>query len=70
MAVESVAECGWNGWPDQRGIGGRMDVEYAADERFREMDQDTWVKRVIHRKDVDYFPDGRSTRRLLEKVSG
>jgi len=30
MAVESVAECGWNGWPDQRGIGGRMDVEYAS----------------------------------------
>jgi len=43
---------------------------FFADERFREMDQDTWVKRVIHRKDVDYFPDGRSTRRLLEKVSG
>ena len=29
MAVESVAGCGWNGRPDQRGIGGRMGVEYA-----------------------------------------
>lgn len=40
---------------------------FFADERFREMDQDTWVNRVINRKDVDYFPDGWSTRRLLEK---
>jgi hypothetical protein len=43
---------------------------FFADERFRELDQDNWVKRVLHRKDVDYFPDGWSTRRLLEKVSG
>jgi hypothetical protein len=43
---------------------------FFADERFRELDRDTWVKRVIHRKDVYYFPDGPSTRRLLEKVNG
>lgn len=43
---------------------------FLADEHFRELDQNTWVKRVVHRKDVDYFPDGWSTRRLLEKVSG
>lgn len=30
MAVESVAECLWNGWPNQRGTSGRMGVEYAA----------------------------------------
>ena len=30
MAVESVAGCLWNGWPDQRGISGRMGVESAA----------------------------------------
>src|SRR5688572_3723780 len=29
---------------------------FFADERFRELDQDNWVKRVLHRKDVDYFP--------------
>lgn len=43
---------------------------FFADERLRELDQDTWIKRVVYRKDVDYFPDGWSTRRLLEKVSG
>ena len=29
MAVESVAGCTWNGWPDAHGIGGRMAAEYA-----------------------------------------
>ena len=43
---------------------------FFADERFREIDRDSWVKRVFYRKNVDYFPDGWSTRRLLEKVSG
>ena len=43
---------------------------FFADEGLRKLEQDTWVKRVVHRKDVDYFPDGWSTRRLLEKVSG
>jgi hypothetical protein len=28
MAVESVAGCAWNGWPDHRGMAGRMGVEY------------------------------------------
>lgn len=42
---------------------------FFADEYFRELDRDTWVRRVIYRKDVDYFPDGWSTRRLLEKVN-
>jgi len=27
MAVESVVECAWNGWTNQRGITGRMTVE-------------------------------------------
>jgi hypothetical protein len=43
---------------------------FFADDWFRERDQDDWVKLVLHRKDVDYFPDGWATRRLLEKVSG
>ena len=43
---------------------------FFADERLREMDRDKWVKRVLYRKNMDYFPDGWSTRRLLEKVSG
>jgi hypothetical protein len=43
---------------------------FFADERFHELDQDTWVTRVLRRKDVDYFPDGFSVRRLLETVSG
>jgi hypothetical protein len=30
MAVESVAGCAWNGWPDQRGIGGQMLMEWVA----------------------------------------
>jgi len=43
---------------------------FFADELFRELDRDTWVKFVIRRKDGDYFPDGLTTRQLLEKVSG
>jgi hypothetical protein len=31
MAVESVAGWPWNGWPDQRGISGRMRVEWVAE---------------------------------------
>jgi len=30
MAVESVAGCAWNGWPDHRGIGGQMLMEWVA----------------------------------------
>ena len=30
MAVESVAGSPWNGWPNQRGISGRMPVESVA----------------------------------------
>jgi hypothetical protein len=29
MAVESVAESPWNGWPNAHGIGGRMGPEFA-----------------------------------------
>ena len=29
MAVERVAECSWNRWPDHRGISDRMRPEYA-----------------------------------------
>ena len=31
MAVESVAECPWNGWPNVHGIGGRITVESVAE---------------------------------------
>lgn len=30
ITVESVAECSWNRWPNHRGLGGRMIVEYAG----------------------------------------
>jgi len=30
MAVESVAECPWNGWPNAHGISGRMSAEFAG----------------------------------------
>ena len=30
MAVESVAGCCWNRWPDHRGMGGRMLMESVA----------------------------------------
>jgi len=43
---------------------------FFADERFRELDQEPWVKRVMNRNAADYFPDGWTTRKLLEKVSG
>ncbi len=29
MAVESVAGCSWNGWPNGHGISGRISVEFA-----------------------------------------
>jgi hypothetical protein len=31
MAVESVVECAWNGWTNQRGITGRMTVEWVVE---------------------------------------
>jgi hypothetical protein len=43
---------------------------FFADERLRGLDRNGWANRVVHRKSADYFPDGWSTRRLLEKVSG
>ena len=42
---------------------------FFADARFREMHKDNWVVRVLHRTDVDSFPDGWSTRRVLEKLN-
>ena len=30
MALESVAGCPWNGWPDVHGFGGRITVESVA----------------------------------------
>ena len=34
MVVESVAGWPWIGWPDARGISGRMTVEYAVDSLY------------------------------------
>ncbi len=31
MALESVAGCPWNGWPNVHGIGGRITVESVAE---------------------------------------
>ena len=31
MAMESVAGCPWNGWPNAYGISGRMAVEWVAE---------------------------------------
>jgi hypothetical protein len=42
---------------------------FFADPYQREIDKENWIKRVTHRKDVDYFPDGWSMRTLLEKVT-
>ena len=42
---------------------------FFADVYQRELDKENWVKRVLHRKDVDYFPDGWQVRTLLEKIT-
>ncbi len=42
---------------------------FSADAYQRELDKENWVKRVLHRKDVDYFPSGWEVRALLEKVT-
>ena len=33
---------------------------YAADIVAREMDKEDWVRRVMHRERIDYFPDPRA----------
>jgi len=38
---------------------------FFADVYQREMDKNQWVKRVLFRKDIDFFPDGASTHRLM-----
>ncbi len=42
---------------------------FFADVYQRELDRHNWVKRVMYRKDVDYFPAGYSMRSLLEQVT-
>jgi hypothetical protein len=42
---------------------------FFADVYQRELDKEKWVKRVLHRKDVDYFPSGWQVRTLLEKIT-
>lgn len=42
---------------------------FFADPYQRAMDKDNWAWRVIHRKDVDDFPDGLAMRNLLEKLT-
>lgn len=42
---------------------------FFADPYQREMDIDVWVKRVISRKSVDYFPSGWAVRKVLERVT-
>lgn len=42
---------------------------FFADIYQREIDKRHWVKRVLHRKDVDYFPTGWRVRAGLEKLS-
>jgi hypothetical protein len=40
-----------------------------ADVRLRDLHKGEWVTRVVHRKEVDFFPDGWSMRRVLEKLN-
>jgi len=42
---------------------------FFADVYQREMDQEQWVKRVMWRKNPDYFPSGWQVRNLLDAVS-
>lgn len=42
---------------------------FLADVYQREMDRENWIKRILHRKDVDYFPGGRQVRTLLDIVT-
>lgn len=42
---------------------------FFADVYQRENIKDSWVKKVIYRKDIDYFPDGWSMCNLLEKLN-
>lgn len=42
---------------------------FFSDVYERELDKENWIKRVLHRKDVDYFSGGREVRTLLEKVT-
>jgi len=39
---------------------------FFADELQREFDRNQWVKRVLNRKQVDYFPDPWAVRKALQ----
>lgn len=43
---------------------------FFADVYQRENDRGNWVKRVMYRKETDYFPDATRTRMLLNAISG
>ena len=40
-----------------------------ADPWQREWHKEEWAKRVVHRKEIDYFPSGWDMYRLLERVT-
>lgn len=42
---------------------------FFADPYFRESHKDNWATRVLHGVDADYFPDGWSMPRVLERLS-
>jgi hypothetical protein len=42
---------------------------FFADEYRRRQDSSNWVKRVLHRQRVDYFPTGYQVRALLERLT-
>ncbi|NTU50623.1 MAG: hypothetical protein HGA87_07110 [Desulfobulbaceae bacterium] len=42
---------------------------FFADVYQREMDREQWTKRVIYRKNPDYFPSGWGVRKILDEVS-
>jgi len=42
---------------------------FFADAYQRELDREDWVKRVLYRKDADYFPSGSQVRTLLDRVT-
>ena len=52
MPVERVAECSWNQWPNGRGMGGRITVEFALEAflAWAEIDLDLpGLQRLKHR---------------------
>jgi hypothetical protein len=42
---------------------------FLADPWRRETDRTTWVRRVLHREDIDYFPTGSAVFMILRKMN-